>query len=145
MNLIQLVGFAPHHLVDYVDVALDDLDDGGADVLSDVDVDWGAVVAVAVHLDGGVDGLEEAFLVNAGEDEACVVEALGTLGRRADAHGGEGVSHGGEEARFLGQGAGVGDDGGGVHLQAVIVVEAEGLVLDDALVELEATLGQAVA
>lgn len=52
---------------------------------------------VGVHVDGGVDGLEKGVFVDAGEDEACVVERLGTLGRCADAHGRERPAHGGEE------------------------------------------------
>lgn len=52
------------------------------------------------------------------------------------------MAHRGEEARFLGQRAGVGYDGGGVHLQAVVVVEAQGLVAYHARVELETGLLQ---
>ena len=100
---------------------------------------------VAVHGDGGLDGLEEALFVDAGQDESGVVERLGAFGRGANADGREGMAHGGEEARFLGQGAGVGDHGGGVHLQAVVVVEAQGLVLNHAAVEFEAALLQAFA
>ena len=51
----------------------------------------------------------------------------------------------GEEARLLGQRAGVGDHGEGVHLQAVVVVEAHGLVHAHARVELEAGVLQALA
>ena len=124
---------------------MDDFDYYVADVFADVDVDGGAVVVVAVHGDGGVDGLEEALFVDAGKDEACVVEALGAFGAGADADGGEGMAYGGEEARFLGEGAAVGYDGGGVHLQAVIVVEAEGFVAYHARVELESTAFEALA
>lgn len=124
---------------------MDDFDDDGADVFAGVDVDGGAVVVVAVHGDGGVDGLEERVFVDAGEDESGVVEAFGALGGGADADGGEGVAYGGEEAGFFGEGAGVGDDGGGVHLQAVVVVEAERFMLDYTPVEFEAGLLQALA
>ncbi len=44
----------------------------------------------------------------------------------------------GEERGFLGKGAAIADDGESVHLKAVVVVEAEGLMLDDTWVELEA-------
>lgn len=44
----------------------------------------------------------------------------------------------GEERGFLGKGSAIADDGEGVHLEAVVVVETEGLVLDDTWVELEA-------
>ena len=51
----------------------------------------------------------------------------------------------GKEARFFGERARVGDYSRGVHLEAVVVVESEGLVADYALVELEAGLFDAVA
>ena len=100
---------------------------------------------VAVHLDGCLDGLEKRFFIDSGEDEAGVVERLGALGRGADAHCREGMTDGGKEARFFGKGAGVGNYGGSIHLQAVVVVEAERLVLYDTTVELEARLLEALA
>lgn len=124
---------------------MDDFDDDVADVFADVDIDGGTVVVVAVHGDGGVDGLEEALLVDAGEDEARVVEALGALGAGANADSREGMTHGSEEARFLGERAGVGDNGGGVHLQAVVIMEAERLMAYHARVKLEAALLEAFA
>ena len=117
---------------------MDDFDDDGRDVFAGVDVDGGAVVGRGVEAHGGVDGLKEAFLVDAGEDEAGFVEAFGALGAGADAHGGEGMAHRSEEARLFGQRAAVGDYGRGVHLEAVVVMEAEGLVADNARIELEA-------
>ena len=44
----------------------------------------------------------------------------------------------GEEGGFLGKGSAITDDGEGIHLKAVVVVEAEGLMLDDTRVKLEA-------
>ena len=45
-----------------------------------------------------------------------------------------------EEGSFLGYGTRIGNDTEGVLLEFVVVEEAKGLMLDDALVELEATL-----
>lgn len=103
------------------------------------------MVACGVHRHGCVDGLQQAILVDAGEDEAGLVEAFGALGAGADAHGREGVADRGEEAALLGQGAAVGDDGGGVHLQAVVVVEAEGFVPYHQGMEFEAGCFEAFA
>ena len=50
-----------------------------------------------------------------------------------------------EEGTFFGERAAVAYDGEGVHLQAVVIVEAERFVLNHALVELEAACGKAVA
>ena len=137
--------FSPHHLVDDGDIGLDNLDHDIGDVFADVDVDRGAVVVVAVHGNGCLYGLEERFLIDTGEYESGVVEALGALGGGADTDGREGMPHGGEERGFFGECAAVGNDGGGVHLEAVIVVKAEGLVLNHARIELEAALFEAFA
>ena len=55
------------------------------------------------------------------------------------------MADGGEETALLGQRSGVRHYAEGVHLKAVVVVEAEGLVLDDARVKLEAAGLQALA
>ena len=95
-------------------------------------------MAVVDEGDGDVDTLEQALGVDAAQDEAAFVQGFGALGGGADADGGEGFADAGEEAALLGEGAGVGHDREGVHLEAVVVMEAQGLVLDDARVKLEA-------
>lgn len=80
--------------------------------------------------------------VDACQDEAALVQSLGPLRGSADTHRRERVPHAGEEAALLGQSAGIRDHGEGVHLQAVVVVEAQGLMLDHPLVQLEAGLLQ---
>lgn len=139
MNLL----LSPDHPVDDVYVGLYYLDDPCADVLAHVDVHGGAVVAGAVHRQGRPNGLQQAALVDAGKDEAAVVQRLGTLGAGADANRREGATDRGEETRLLGQGPRVGDDRRRVHLQAVVVVESQRLVTDDKRVQLETALLQA--
>ena len=92
-----------------------------------------------------MDGLQQALLGDAGKGEAGLVKGLGALGGGADAHRRERAADAREEARLLGQGAGVGDHGEGVHLHAVVVVEAHGLVHAHAGVQLEAGGLQALA
>ena len=92
-----------------------------------------------------MDGLEQAPLGDAGEREAGLVQRLGALGGGADAHRWERAADAREEAGLLGQGAGVGDHGEGVHLQAVVVVEPHRLVHAHARVQLEAGGLQALA
>lgn len=89
--------FPPDHLVDDGDVALYQLDHDIAYVLAYVDVYGGAVVVVAVHRYGGVYRLEQALPVDAGEDEAGIVEAFRALRGGAYADGGERMAYGGEE------------------------------------------------
>lgn len=51
----------------------------------------------------------------------------------------------GEERGFLGKCAAIADDGKSVHLKAIVVVETEGFMLDDARVKFEARGGKAIA
>ena len=136
--ITRLLELTPHHLVDNAHVTLYNLHDLGADILVHIVGDGNAVLAVTAELDGGVNGLEQGLLVNTCNDEVALVDGLGSLGRSTDADGGEGVADAGEERGFLGKGAAIADDGESVHLKAVVVVEAEGLVLNDTWVELEA-------
>ncbi len=138
------LALSPHHLVDDAGVALDDLHDLRADVFFDVVGHGDAVVAVCVHRDGSIDRLQERLFVDARDKEAGLVERFGAFGAGADAHGRERVADTREEGTFFGERAAVAYDGEGVHLQAVVIVEAERFVLNHALVELEATCGKAV-
>jgi hypothetical protein len=93
---------------------------------------------IADECDGGVDGLKKSFGVDAGEDEAAFVEGFGAFGAGANANGWERVADGGEERGFFRKSSGVTDHRKCVHLKAVVVVEAERLMLDDSAVKLEA-------
>lgn len=96
------------------------------------------MLGVTAELDGSVNGLEQGLLVDTSNDEVAFVDGLGSLSRGTDADGGKGMADAGEERGFLGKGAAIADDGKSVHLKAVVVVETEGLMLDDTRVELEA-------
>ncbi len=58
----------PDHLVDDAGVALDDFHDLDGYVFFDIVRHGDAVVAVLVHRDGGIDGLQERLFVNAGRE-----------------------------------------------------------------------------
>ena len=116
--------FPPNHLVHNPRIGLNDLDDFGGDVFVDVVRDGRAVVAGGVHRHGGVHGLQQAAGVDACDEEARLVERLGALGRCANAYRRERMADRGEEGGFLREGSRVGDHCEGVHLQAVVVVEA---------------------
>lgn len=136
----------PHHLVHDAGVALDDLDHLGGHGLVGVVGNGGlGQRPLGVELDGGVDRLQQALLRDTGQREAGLVQGLGALGGGADAHRRERAADAREEAGLLGQGTGVGDNGEGVHLQAVVVMEAHGLVHAHARVQLEAGGLQALA
>ena len=103
------------------------------------------MVTVLGHGDGGGDGVQEILLVNAGEDEARLIQRLGALGAGADAHSREGLADAGKEAALLGQRAAVRHHRKGVHLQAVVIVEAKRLVTNNAAVELKSALFKSVS
>ena len=96
------------------------------------------MLTVTAKLYSGVNGLEQGLLVDTSNDEVALVNGFGTLSRGTDADGGEGVADAGKERGFFGKGSTVADNGEGVHLETVVVVETKGLMLDDTWVELEA-------
>ena len=96
------------------------------------------MIASSVHLNRCFDRLEETLLVNTGKDEACLVQGLRPLGAGSDADGREGMPDAGEERGLFRQSAAVRNHGEGVHLKAIVVVEAQRLVANDARIELEA-------
>ena len=100
---------------------------------------------VTIHLYCSLHSLKKRSLIDTCEDETGVIERLWTFGGRPDADGRERMTDGGEERGFLGESAGIGDYGGSIHLKAVVVMEAERLVPDDPVVELEAGLLQTFA
>ena len=114
----------PNHLIHYPDVALDDFHHFRRDILVYIVGDGEAVVAVLAEANGGVYGLEQGFLVNAGDDEVAFVDSLWTFRGGTDADGREGMAYTGEETTLCGEGAGVAYHGEGVHLKAIVVVEA---------------------
>ena len=95
------------------------------------------MLTVFAELYSSIYCLKEALLVNASNDEVALVDGFGTFGRGTDADGREGVTNAGEEAALLWQSSLIGHYSKGVHLEAVIVVEAERLMLDYSLVKLE--------
>ena len=119
----ELNFFSPHHLVYDTDIGLYDSYDLAGDVVGVVG-DGYAAVSVGGHPDGELDGLQQTLSVYAAEDEAALVEGLGSLG-------------GGVERALLGERAAVADRAEGVHLEAVVVVEAQGLLHPDPRIEPE--------
>ena len=69
----MLLRLPPHHLIHHTDIALDDADDFGGDVLVCVVRNWKSWMLIADKCDGGVDGLKKSFGVDTGENEATFV------------------------------------------------------------------------
>lgn len=95
------------------------------------------MLTVFTELYSSIYCLKEALLIDTCNDEVALVDGFRTFGRGTDADSREGVAYRGEEAAFFGERAGIGHHTEGVHLEAVVVVEAERLMLDDARIQLE--------
>ena len=103
------------------------------------------MLTVTTKLNGSIYSLEQRLLVDTSDDKVALVDSLWTLCRCTDADGGERMAYAGEEATLFRKGATVTHYGEGVHLKAVVVVEAKRLMLDDTLIKLESRCCEAVA
>ena len=145
--MLGLIGtsLSPHKAIHDAGIALDDPRDLHGHILGDIVGHRCAEVAVLLHLHRQVDGLQKLLRVDARQDKAALVQRLRPLGGGADAHRREGLAHRQVEARLLRQGAAVGHDAEGVHLQAVVIVKAQRFVGDDAPVQFKAAILQPLA
>lgn len=103
------------------------------------------MLTVLAEFDSSIDGLEETLRVDTGNDEVALVNGFGTFGTCADADSRVRMTYAGEETSLFGKGAAVAHHGKGIHLKAVVVMEAERFVLDHSFIELEATCCKTVA
>ena len=121
----------PDHLIYNTGVALDELDNLGADFLNIV---WyrNAIIAILAHCYCCIYTLQESVSIDTREDEAALVECLWTLCAGTDADSCNRFADRGKERAFLWECAGIRHDSKSVHLEAIVVVEAKRLVLDNA-------------
>lgn len=136
--------FSPHHLINHVDISLNDANHLHGHGLVHVVGTGLAQNALLLHLNGHIGGVEQLPGGNTSQNEVAGFQCLGTFRTGTDAHGGDGMTDGQIEAALLGQGTGVGNDCKSVHLQLVIVVEAQRLIDPDTRVKFEAALFQTV-
>ena len=127
--------FSPDHLIHHTCVALDNLHNLSRYVLIYIIRHRQSVIAIKVHLHRCVYSLQQAFFVNACEHEAAFVQRFRALRRGADAHRRECMADACEEVAFLRQCTGIRYYSKGVHLQAVVIMEAQRLMLNYALVQ----------
>ena len=127
--------FSPDHLINHTCVALDNLHNLSRYVLIYILRHRQSVFPIKVRLHRCVYSLQQAFFVNACEHEAALIQRFRALRRGSDAHRREGMSHAREEAAFLRQCTGIRYYSKGVHLQAVVIMEAQRLMLNYALVQ----------
>lgn len=136
--------FSPHHLIDHVDISLNDANHLHGHGLVHIIRAGLSQNALLLHLDCHISSVEQFPGGNASQDEVTGFQCLGTLRAGADTHGSDGMTDGQIEATLLWQSAGVGDNRQSVHLQLVVVVEAQRLIDPDTRVKFEAALFQTV-
>ena len=140
---LRLSILSPNHLIHHARIGLNDLDDLGGDVFFDIVRYGDTVIAYLIHCDSRIDRLQKSLFINARKDKASLVKRFRAFRRGTDADRRERLANAGKEARFFGKRTAVGNDGKCVHLQAVIIVEAERLVLNDTLIQRKAACFQA--
>lgn len=113
----------PDVAVDDGSVGLDDAYDLVGDVGVGVGFDGGGAVAVALHPDGHLDGLDNGVGGDGADYEHAAVDGLLPLGRCAHRNRRE-VEYG----ALFGKGAAVAHHAEGIHLQFVVVKESERFV-----------------
>ena len=87
----------PYHLIDDAYIALDDLHYLGAYVLVHIVRHRDSMLTILTKLDSGIHCLKETLLIDASNDEDCLVDGFRTLGGGADANGREWMANAGEE------------------------------------------------
>ena len=145
--MLGLIGslLPPHKTIHDAGIALDNPRDLHGHIFCGIVRHWHAEFTVLLHLHRQINGLQQLLRVDAGEDEAALVQGLRALGGGADAHRREGLADRQVKARLFRQGAAVGHDTEGVHLQAVVIMKAQRLVGNNTPIQLEATLLQPLA
>ena len=103
------------------------------------------MITVFNQLNGNIYALEQALGVDTAQYETSFVEGFRPLCAGADTHSRERMTNACEEAAFLGQCAAIAHHCKGVHLQAVVIVEAQRLMLNHTLIELETACLQTLA
>ena len=116
--------FSPHHLINYPHITLDNFHYLGRDILVYIIRNWYSMLSIFAEFYGGIHCLREALLVDTGDDEVAFVDSLWTFRGGTDADGREGMAYTGEETAFLRECTAVADYGEGIHLKAVVIVEA---------------------
>ena len=77
------------------------------------------------------------MIIDSGKDKVPFIEGLGTLRGGADADGRYRITLGEIETAFLGERSAVGDNGEGIELKVIVVMETERFMTDDAFVKFE--------
>ena len=127
----------PHHLIHYPHIALDDLHHLRGDILIHIVKHWKAMVAILTKRNGGIYRLEQRCCINTGNDKIALVYGLGTFRGGSDTDRRERMAYTREEAALLRKCSAVTDNCKGIHLQTIVVMKAQWLMLHDTAIQLE--------
>ena len=78
-DAVLLSVFSPDHFIDYARVGLNDLHHLGGDVFLDIIGHGNAEIPAVIHSHRRVNSLQKSLLVDSRQNEARLVESLGTL------------------------------------------------------------------
>ena len=137
--------FSSNQFINYTRITLDDFDELIRHILIHIVRHWNTQVIILVHLHSHVNRLQQMFTINTCKDKVALIQCFGSLGRGTDAYRREGMSYSSKKAAFLLQCTEAGHHAKGVHLQTIVVMEAQRLMLNHTLVKNEATLLQTLA
>lgn len=144
-NLYLIYHFYPNQLIHHAGKTLDNPHNLAGDILIQIVRNRDPVFPRSIHGNSRLHGLEQGILPNPRQKEAPFIHSLRTFCRRPDTHCREGPADGGKETALLWQGAAVAGHCEGVHLQAVVIMEPQGLMPDNPPVQPEAAPLQAFA
>ena len=136
--------FSPHHFIDYIHISLNDANHLHGHSLIHIVGAGLTQDPLLLHLDCHIGGVKQLPRGDASQNKVPGFQCLGALGGGADTHSSDRMTNRQIEAAFLWQGTGVGNDCKSVHLQLVVVVEAQRLIDPDTRVKFKAALFQTV-
>ena len=135
MGPCQFILFPPYNIINDLRIALDNFHHFGAHTIINIVKRHRGCCFVGLHRATQFNRLYNILLSYPTDYDCSLIKHLRAFGAGADEDAGK-AEHGG----FFGEGAAVGEDAEGVHLEVVVVEEAEGFELLDQGVKLEAAL-----
>ena len=127
----------PHHLIHHTNIALNNLHHLIRHILVNIirNRQSSSRRLRSHHLHSRIDRLQQANRINTGQDETALVQSFWSLCRSADAHRRNRMTDRREERALLRQSSAIRNHCESIHLQAVVIVEAQRLVADHARIQ----------
>lgn len=127
ITILLYESFSPNHLVDNACVALDNFHHFRANIFLNIIGHGDSIIRMNIHIHSRCYCLEQAFFVDACEDEARLIQSFGAFRTCPDTYRRERMPHRSKETAFLGKCSAVRNNGKCIHLKAVVIVETQRL------------------